>query len=59
MKKLITLAVAALLVTGAAFAGEGKKCGSNKGCCKKGAKEMTKKAEKPEETKSTEEAKKG
>lgn len=60
MKKIITLAVAAMLVTGAAFAGEGKKCGAHKGCCKKGAKEVAKKADKPaEETKSTEEAKKG
>jgi hypothetical protein len=50
MKKIITLAVAAFLITGAAFAGEGKNCGSHKGCCKKGAKEMTKKAEKPAPT---------
>ena len=43
MKKIITLATVALLITGAAFAGEGKNCGGHKGCCKKGQKEMTKK----------------
>ena len=34
MKKIITLATFALLVTGVAFAGEGKKCSKGKGCCK-------------------------
>ena len=47
MKKIITLGVAAFLITGAAFAGEGKNCGSHKSCCKKGQKETTTKAEKP------------
>ena len=35
MKKLLTLATAAFLFTGAAFAHEGKKCAKGKECCKK------------------------
>jgi hypothetical protein len=34
MKKLMTIAVATLLVSGAAFAG-GKECAKGKSCCKK------------------------
>ncbi len=48
MKKIITLATFALLVTGVAFAGEGKKCAKGKGCCKD-KKEM--KSEKAKTTK--------
>ncbi|MEO7309834.1 MAG: hypothetical protein ABIX01_05530 [Chitinophagaceae bacterium] len=33
MKKILVFATAALLVSGAAFAGKGKKCGT-KDCCK-------------------------
>ncbi|HMO61998.1 MAG TPA: hypothetical protein PKC39_07105 [Ferruginibacter sp.] len=35
MKKMMLLAIAALLVTGASFAGDGKKCKKSKSCCKK------------------------
>jgi uncharacterized protein YxeA len=35
MKKIFTLLVAALLVTGASFAGDGKCCDKEKKCCKK------------------------
>jgi hypothetical protein len=36
MKKIFTLLVAALLVTGATYAcGDGKKCDKDKKCCKK------------------------
>lgn len=47
MKKIITLATAVLLVSGAAFAHEGKKCSKGKDCCKKEAakKEASKKAD--------------
>lgn len=41
MKKILTLATVALLMTGVAFAGEGKNCGKEKGCCK-GKKECKK-----------------
>jgi len=44
MKKIITLAMVAVLVSGAAFAHEGdKKCGKDKKCCKKEAKACCKK----------------
>ena len=33
MKKVLVFATAALLISGAAFAGKGKKCGT-KDCCK-------------------------
>ena len=46
MKKILTLATAALLFTGAAFAHEGKNCGKDKGCCKKSAKKECKKDDK-------------
>lgn len=60
MKKLLVLATAAFLVTGVAFAGEGKKEKCEKGkkeCCKKGGskkccKKDAKKEEKAEEKKS-------
>ena len=42
MKKILTLATAALLFTGAAFACEGKH-GKDKACCKKGSKKECKK----------------
>ncbi|MCW3106476.1 MAG: hypothetical protein JWQ09_982 [Segetibacter sp.] len=35
MKKIFTLATAALIFTGAAFAHEGKKCAKGKSCCSK------------------------
>lgn len=41
MKKLMTMAVAVLLVSGAAFAG-GKKCADGKQCCKKEGKSCQK-----------------
>lgn len=52
MKKLLVLATAAFLVTGVAFAGEGKKEKCEKGkkeCCKKGGKKCCKKDAKKEE----------
>lgn len=45
MKKILTLATVALLMTGVAFAGEGKNCGAKKGCCK--SKKECKKDAKP------------
>ena len=51
MKKIITLATVALLMTGVAFAGEGKKCGSEKGCCK--GKKECKKDDKAKTTKTS------
>ncbi len=53
MKKVLMLAVAAFLVSGAAFAGNegGKKkesCESKKECCKKGTKDACKKDDKKE-----------
>ena len=50
MKKLLTVAVAVLLVSGAAFAGD-KKC-EGKSCCKKEGKscQKEKKADKPAST---------
>jgi hypothetical protein len=44
MKKLLTFATAALLMTGAAFAHEGKNCGKDKSCCKKECKKDDKAA---------------
>lgn len=44
MKKVMMFAMAALLVTGTAFAG-GKKCAKGKDCCKKEAKAKAKKAD--------------
>lgn len=40
MKKIVTLAAAAFLISSVAFAhgGDGKKCGKNKAACKKEAK---------------------
>lgn len=35
MKKIFTVAAAALLVTSATFAHQGKTCGKGKNCCKK------------------------
>lgn len=35
MKKITTIALVALMLTGVAFAGEGKKCVKGKDCCKK------------------------
>lgn len=52
MKKVMMFAVAALLVSGAAFAG-GKKCAKGKDCCKKEAKAKAKKADAPATAKST------
>ncbi|CAN5438157.1 hypothetical protein BH10BAC3_BH10BAC3_43200 [soil metagenome] len=51
MKKLMTMAVAVLLVSGAAFAG-GKKCADGKQCSKKEGKscQKEKKADKPSST---------
>ena len=46
MKKLLTLATVALLMTGTAFAHEGKNCGKDKACCKKGSKKECKKEDK-------------
>ena len=43
MKKIFTFATAILLMTGAAFAHEGKGCGKDKACCKKGSKRECKK----------------
>jgi hypothetical protein len=51
MKKIFTLVVAAALISGVAFAGDGKDCGKGKKCCKK---ECSKdKDSKSKETKST------
>jgi hypothetical protein len=54
MKKILTLATAALLMTGVAFAHEGKNCGKDKGCCKKGSKKECKKEDKVKSTASAE-----
>jgi hypothetical protein len=35
MKKILTLAVAAMLISGVSFADGGKKCDKDKKCCKK------------------------
>jgi len=56
MKKILTLATAALLFTGAAFAHEGKNCGKDKGCCKKGS--SKKECKKDDKHAAKEEAKK-
>ena len=53
MKKILTLATVALLMTGSAFAHEGKNCGKDKGCCKKGSKKECKKDDKAKAEKST------
>jgi hypothetical protein len=50
MKKLLTFATAALLMTGAAFAHEGKNCGKDKSCCNKGSKKECKKDDKASST---------
>jgi len=46
MKKVLTLTTAALLITGVAFAHEGKGCGKGKSCCKGAKKECKKDAKK-------------
>ncbi len=61
MKKILSLATVALLMTGAAFAHEGKNCGKDKGCCKSASKKECKKdnKEKAEKTTTSVEVKKG
>ncbi len=59
MKKLLVLATAAFLVTGVAFAGDGKekKCDKNKKeCCKKGGKKSCCKKDGKKEEKAEEKA---
>lgn len=51
MKKIFTLATAALMFTGAAFAHEGKKCAKGKSCCNK--KECAKKVADGKDAKTT------
>ena len=55
MKKVLVLATEALLITGSAFAGKGKKCGT-KECCKD-KKEVTVKEKKIKELKEAKVAK--
>lgn len=52
MKKLMLVAIAGLLVSGAAFAG-GKECAKGKECCKKEGKACCKKEDKEKEAKAT------
>jgi hypothetical protein len=56
MKKILTLATAVLLMSGAAFAHEGKNCGKDKNCCKKGSKKEIKKETKTVSTASVKKA---
>ena len=42
MKKIMMLAFAGMLVSGAAFADGGKKCSKGKDCCKKESKKTAK-----------------
>lgn len=51
MKKILTLATVALLVTGAAFAQDDKKCVKGKSCCDKNG--NTKKSADAKNTKTT------
>lgn len=58
MKKILTLMVAAMLVTGVSYAcGDGKKCDAQKSCCKKDTKCKDGKDAKAKETKETKETK--